>query len=141
VSAEGGMCMSGSARARRTVQASESAALLVAIMFLGSLALWVAIPAGWLWIGSRVQGETGSVGYAILVMMFGMVVTIAALVPCLSWLNRRHVEVRAARGRDVSGATALEQVLVGSAALALVVFVVWFFGFSGSAPLPLEISY
>jgi hypothetical protein len=130
-----------SARARRTLQASESAALLVAIMFLGSLALWVGVPVGWLWLGSRIQAETGSVGYALLAMMCGMVVTITALSACLSWLNRLHVEVRAARGRDVSGTTALEHVLVASAVLALAVFVVWFFGFSGSEPIPLKISY
>jgi hypothetical protein len=133
--------VSASTRTRRTLQASESAALLVAIMFLGSLVLWVGIPIGWLWIGSLVQAETGSVGYAILAMMCGMVVTLALIVTCLSWLNRLHVEVRAARGRDVSGTTALEQVLVASAALALIVFTVWFFGFSGSEPLPLKISY
>ena len=71
----------------------------------------------------------------------GFYLTIAAVVACLSWLNRLHVEVRAARGRDVSGATALEQVLVASGVLALVIFTVWFFGFSGSAPIPLRITY
>jgi hypothetical protein len=130
-----------SARARRTLQASESAALLVAIMFLGSLAMWVGVPLGWLWMGSLIQAQTGSVGYALLAMMCGLVITIALLGACLSWLNRLHVEVRAARGRDVSGTTALEHVLVASAAVALAVFLVWFFGYSGSEPIPLKISY
>jgi hypothetical protein len=31
--------------------------------------------------------------------------------------------------------------LVVSAALAIVGFAVWFFGFSGSSPLPLKVSY
>jgi hypothetical protein len=130
-----------SARARRTLQASESAALLVAIMFLGSLAMWVGVPLAWLWIGSLIQGQTGSVGYALLAMMCGLVVTITLLGACLSWLNRLHVEVRAARGRDVRGTTALERVMVTSAVVALTVFLVWFFGFSGSEPFPLKISY
>jgi uncharacterized membrane protein YbhN (UPF0104 family) len=115
--------------------------MLVAAMLLGSLALWLGVPAAWLWVGSKVQGETGSVGDAILVMMLGIAVSIAILVQSLSWLNRRHVEVRAARGLDVGDATALERVLVASGALVLVGFAVWFFGFSGSEPFPLNISY
>jgi hypothetical protein len=110
-------------------------------MFLGSLALWLGVPTAWLWVGSQVQGQTGSVGNALLVMMAGIAVSIALLVSTLSRLNRRHVEVRASRGLDVGGTTALERVLVASGALALVGFAVWFFGFSGSEPLPLNIGY
>jgi heme/copper-type cytochrome/quinol oxidase subunit 2 len=127
---------------RQIVLISESAILLVVIMFMGSLALWVGVPLAWLWIGSQIQGETGSLGVALLAMMAGMIVTIATLVTLLGWLNRKHVELRELRGRDVHGSTALEQVLVGSAALAVIGFGVWFFGFSGSAPLPgLEVSF
>lgn len=127
---------------RQIVLISESAILLVVIMFVGSLALWVGVPLAWLWIGSQIQAETGSLGVALLAMMVGMIVTIATLVTLLGWLNRKHVELQELRGRDVHGSTALEQVLVGSAALAVIGFGVWFFGFSGSAPLPgLEVSF
>jgi hypothetical protein len=126
---------------RRLILISESAMLLVAIMFLGSLALWVGVPVAWLWIGSQIQAETGSLSYALLAMMSGLVVTVATLVVSLTWLNRKHVELREARGLDVSGTTALEQVLVASAALAVLGFIVWFFGFSGSSPIPLNIRY
>jgi hypothetical protein len=119
----------------------RSAALLVGIMFLGSVALWLGVPVAWLWMGSLVQAETGSVGMAILAMMCGTAVTIAALLGFLTWLNRRHVEVRAARGRDVSGSTALERVLVVSGVFAIMAFVVWFVVFSGSEPFPLELTY
>lgn len=110
-------------------------------MLLGSLVLWLGVPVGWLWVGSQVQGQTGSVGNAIFVMMVGIASSIALLIPSLSWLNRRHVEVRASRGLDVGGATALERVLVASGALVLVGFGVWFFGFSGSEPIPLNVGY
>jgi hypothetical protein len=127
---------------RRILLVSESAALLVAMMFLGSVALWIAMPMGWLWIGSRLQAATGSVGVALLVMMAGFVASTAMLVTSLTWLNRRHVEVRAARGRDLRGPTALERVLVGSGMLALLAFGVWFFGFSNASPFPgLELTY
>ena len=118
-----------------------SAALLVALMFAGSIALWIGVPLAWLWIGSRVQAGTGSVGYALLAMMSGMMVTVGVLVPLLAWLNRRHVELRAAQGREVGRATALEQILVLSGALAIVCFGAWFLVFSGSEPLPLKIGY
>jgi heme/copper-type cytochrome/quinol oxidase subunit 2 len=127
---------------RQIVLISESAILLVVIMFVGSLALWVGVPLAWLWIGSQIQAETGSLGVALLAMMVGMIVTIATLVTLLGWLNRKHVELQELRGREFHGSTALEQVLVGSAALAVIGFGVWFFGFSGSAPLPgLEVSF
>ena len=110
-------------------------------MLVGSLVLWLGVPAGWLWVGSQVQGQTGSVGAAILVMMAGVAASITLLVRSLSWLNTRHVEVRASRGLDVGGATALERVLVASGALVLIGFGVWFFGFSGSEPIPLNLNY
>jgi hypothetical protein len=119
----------------------QSAVLLIGIMFLGSLALWVGVPVAWLWVGSQVQAGTSSLAVAIGAMMAGMILTIIALVAFLASLNRRYVELSAARGNEVRALAALETVLVGSAAIALVVFVVWFFGFSGSSPIPVEIKY
>jgi hypothetical protein len=78
---------------------------------------------------------------ALGAMMVGMVLTIAALVLLLARLGRAHVELQARRGRAIRGATALERVLVASAAAAVVGFGVWFFGFSGSEPIPLQIGY
>lgn len=127
---------------RRLVLTSESAALLVGIMFLSSVALWVGVPLGWLWIGAQIQAMTGSVGTALFAMMAGMLVSVAILVMVLGWLGRKHIELLELRGREIGQTTPLEQVLVGSAALAVVAFAVWFFGFSGSPPLPgLELTY
>jgi hypothetical protein len=107
------------------------------MMFAGSLLLWVGVPLGWLYIGSQVQGSTGSLGAAIGVMMVGAVLSILLIVRALLWLNRAHVELREARGLDSAGGAVLEGVLVISAGIALVGFGVWFFLFSGSAPLPI----
>ena len=46
---------------RSWLQRVEGAVLLLGIMVVGSLALWVGVPLGWLWDG-RVQGLTGSLG-------------------------------------------------------------------------------
>jgi hypothetical protein len=128
------------ARLRRLLRAGESATLLIVIMFVGSLVLWVGVPAGWLWIGSRMQPSSG-LSAAIGTMMIGMLLTIAVLVTFLAWVNRKHVELQEARGVVGGRATALELVLVASAVVAVLAFGVWFFGFSGSSPIPLHISY
>ena len=131
-------------RARRLLPAVESAALLVAIMFMGSLVLWVGVPVAWLWVGSQLQGSS-SMAAAVGAMMIGMLLTIAVLVSLLGWLNRKHVELQEARGRaahlPANATTALELVMVASAVVAVVGFFVWFFGFSGSSPIPLNVSY
>ena len=129
-----------SERLHRLLIAVESATLLVVIMFFGSLVLWVGVPVGWLWIGSRLQPAAG-LASAIGAMMIGMLLTIATLVTFLAWVNRKHVELQEARGYYGGTDTALERVLVASAVVAILGFFVWFFGFSGSSPIPLNISY
>jgi heme/copper-type cytochrome/quinol oxidase subunit 2 len=125
---------------RRVLLASENALLLVAMMLLGSLVLWIGVPVGWLWIGSRLE-PVSSLATAVGTMMIGMLLTIAGLVTFLAWLNRKHVELQEARGAYRAETTALELVLVASAAFAVIGFAVWFFGFSGSSPIPFQISY
>ena len=63
-----------------------------------------------------------------------MVVSILLIVPLLGWLNRKHLELREARGLDTHGATALEAVMTVSVAMAVVAFCVWFFLIAGPGP-------
>ena len=121
---------------RNLARVGSSAALLLAMMFVGSLVLWVGLPLGCLYLGSRVQGATQSLGLALLAMAGGLILGIVTLVPLLGWMNRKHSELREARGREAYGQVTLEGVMVVSAALALLGFGVWFFFFSGSAPIP-----
>jgi hypothetical protein len=126
---------------RKAMLLSESAALLLAIMVLGGVALWVGTPVVCLWLGSMVQAGTGSVGAALLAMLAGLISCTALLASVLVRLDHRHVEVRAARGADVRGASALERVLVASGVLALLAFAMWFALLSGSSPFPgLEVA-
>jgi hypothetical protein len=129
-------------RARRLLPAVGSAVLLMTIMFMGSLVLWVGVPVAWLWVGSQML-ESSSMAAAVGTMMIGMLVTIAALVTVLAWLNRKHVELQESRGAHMpeNATTALENVMVASAVVAVIGFFVWFFGFSGSSPIPLNVSY
>lgn len=113
-----------------------SGLILVLIMLGGGLLLWVGVPVGWLYVGSQVQGETGSLGAALAVMMVGVLVSILVIVPVLGWLNHKHSELRVARGLDDHGQTALEAVMTVSAGIAIVGVGVWFLFFSGASPLP-----
>lgn len=126
---------------RDLLRAGGSGALLVSIMLVGSLVLWIGVPLGWLYIGSQVQSATGSLGTALAATMAGVVVSIAVLVWLLGWLNRKHVELREARGHESHGQTPLEGVMTISAGAAIVGFGLWFFLFSGSSPLPLNLGY
>jgi hypothetical protein len=119
------------------MQAGAGALVVLALMFLGSLGLWVVVPVFWLWVGGRVQGATQSLGAAVGVVLIGVLVSIALTVPVLSWLNRKHVEAREARGLPERGRTALESVMIVSATLALLGFGAWFLLFSGAEPVPL----
>jgi hypothetical protein len=120
------------------MQAGSSAVLMLAIMFVGSLVMWIGLPLGCLYVGSRVQDATNSVGVAILAMAGALVVGIFAIVPVLGYLNRKQAEIRAARGLDTYGQAPLEGVLVVSATIAVVAFAVWFFLFAGTPPIPVS---
>jgi ABC-type uncharacterized transport system permease subunit len=119
---------------RNLLRAGASGLILVLMMLGAGLVLWIGVPVGWLYIGSQVQGATDSVGTAILVMLVGVVVSIVAVVPILGWLNRKHLELRAARGLETHGQTALEAMMTVSVAIAVVAFVVWFFVIAGPGP-------
>jgi heme/copper-type cytochrome/quinol oxidase subunit 2 len=67
-------------------------------------------------------------------MMVGVVVSIVVIVPALGWLNRKHLELREARGLETHGQTALEAVMTVSVAIAVLAFLVWFFVIEGPGP-------
>jgi hypothetical protein len=119
---------------RNLVRAGLSGVLVLLMMLGAGLVLWIGVPLGWLYVGSQVQGATDSIGTAIAVMLVGVVVSIVAVVPILGWLNRKHLELRAARGLDTHGQTALEAVMTVSVVVAVLVFVVWFFVIVGPGP-------
>src|SRR6476660_5625016 len=112
-----------SARVKRLLNHGASAALTGVIMVGASLLLWIGVPAGWLWVGSQVQGSTGNVGTAIAVMLVGAVASIVAIAWVLGRLNRVHEDLRAARGAE-AGTPLLEVVLVVTAAIALIGFAI-----------------
>ena len=119
---------------RNLVRVGASGLILVLMMLGAGLVLWIVVPIAWLYIGSQVQSSSGSLGAALAVMMVGVVVSILAIVPMLGWLNRKHVELREARGLETHGATALEAVMTVSVVVAVVAFAIWFFLIEGPGP-------
>lgn len=120
--------------------AGERALLLVAIMFIGSLGLWIGAPLCALWIGSQVEGATGSIGLAVLSALAVAVLAIVSLGLLLAELSAVHRANRLARHLPDTGHRQLERVLIVSAGFALLVFVIWFFLFAGADPVPLGVQ-
>lgn len=141
----------------RDLFSGPASAMLVLLMLAGCLFLWIGIPLGWLWIGSQIQGSA-SLGTALMATMAGVLVSIVAMATILVWLNRKHAQLRDLRRRAAGGRSerpddaarsgvvaqprgALEPMLVVSAGVALVLFAIWFFGFAGASPIPLNLGY
>jgi hypothetical protein len=124
---------------RELLRTGAGAILVVLIMFIGSLGLWVGTPLLWLWVGSQIQGATSSLGTALGAAFVGVVLTITAVASVLAKLSEVYRANCRARGRDDPGHLMLEGVLVVSAGITLTGFVVWFFLFAGTSPVPLGI--
>jgi hypothetical protein len=120
---------------RDLLRTGIGAMLVVLIMFIGSLVLWIGTPLLWLWVGSQIEAAS-SLGTAVGAAFIGVVISIVVLALLLSKLSDVYRANFRARGMDDPGHVVLEGVLVVSAGITLTVFVVWFFFFSGSEPLP-----
>ncbi len=125
---------------RDVLRTGTGAAVVVLIMFLGSLGLWIGTPLGMLWIGSKIQAATSSLGAAVGAMSIGVVCAILLLAFILVRLSNAYRAICLASGREDPGHFVLEGVLVVSAGVAVVAFVIWFLLFAGATPVPLGIS-
>jgi hypothetical protein len=125
---------------RDLMRTGAGALIVVLIMFIGSLVLWIGTPLLWLWIGSQIQGATASLGAALSAMFFGVLATITLLATVLAKLSNTYRAICRARGQGDPGHFVLEGVLVVSAAFTITAFVVWFFFFAGTSPVPIGIQ-
>ncbi len=126
---------------RELLRTGTGAALVILIMFVGSLVLWIGTPLLWLWVGSQIQGATDSLGGALGAMFIGVILTIALLASILAKLSNVYRANCRARGMEDPGHFVLEGVLVVSAGLTLAAFVIWFFFFAGTSPVPVGLQF
>ena len=125
---------------------------LQAVMVLAALNVWTGAPLLALWVGSRSVSSSRPTMGAIFLVVLVLAVTCIALIYVLNWASatyddvtgrpqavRRHVpwlrSMRAERvnyEREKEVVTPVERVLVFMVALAVILFEVWFFFFSGS---------
>jgi len=126
---------------RDLLRTGTGAILVIMMMTLGSVVLWVGTPLLWLWVGSQIEASTASLGGALGATFLGAVVSIVILAGLLSRLSNIYRSNALARGRGDPGHFVLEVVLVVSASLTLLAFVVWFLFFAGAEPLPIGIKY
>src|SRR5262245_5893073 len=90
------------------VQASESrrradslfAGLILAAMTLLCVTLWGPQPAGWLWLGSQINHESGSVSLGLLVSFAGMILTMVGTIALAMRLDYAWKLVRRAGGHE-----------------------------------------
>jgi hypothetical protein len=128
-----------------------AASAIFVVMLIAALALWTAIPLGWIWIGSKVADTQFPAEGPYAVVAVGIVVTIVADAWLIGRLNALYEQVtgtnrlapmrpswlKSMRDTDTSAGatTVVEAVMVASAMLAGLVLIAWFFLLAGS-PLP-----
>ncbi len=116
-----------------------AAALLMGVMAVGSLMLWIAIPAGTLWLVARFADSTAEE------FVIGLPLTAVAMIAFggfLVWVNGLYLRVTGVLAfyraeeeelgpgespRHLGGP--LETLLVASLVIALIALGVWIFGF------------
>jgi len=124
---------------------------LVALMALAAVNLFTGAPLFAIWVGSRVQGDSGSLS---MTAVLSVVVVMALVCSALVWaLNRMGAAHDALIGRPVerrqttwmkpfnagsahaqrTSLRALDKILVGAVVLGGLAFEAWFFFFAGSS--------
>lgn len=127
------------------------ASAIFVLMLLAALALWTAIPVGWIYIGSKVSTTQFPAEGPYAVVAIGIILTIVLDAWLLGRLNALYMRVTGTNrlapmrpswlksmrdsGAAAGTTTVVEAVLMGSVMLAGLVFVGWFFLLAGS-PLP-----
>jgi hypothetical protein len=128
-----------------------AASVVFVAMLLAALALWTAIPLGWIYIGSKLSDTQFPSQGPYAVVAIGILVTIVLDAWLIGRLNDLYVRVtgtnrltpmrptwlRSMRDSStpVGTTTVVEAVMIGSVLLAGAVLVAWFFLLAGS-PIP-----
>jgi hypothetical protein len=121
---------------------------LLAVMLLGSLAMWTAIPLAALWFASQLTDSSTHIGTAPLIVVAGGIpVAMALATRLLARVERRYMRITGTDPEfrnapawaqslgDSSSARpgVLDRIMIGSVVVAATALAVWFFVFAGSS--------
>jgi hypothetical protein len=121
---------------------------LMAVMVLGSLAMWTAIPLAALWLASQLTDSSTAIGTAPLIVVAGGIpVAMALATKLLARVERRYMRVTGtdsesrtvpAWARSLGDSSSarpgvLDRIMIGSVAVAATALALWFFAFAGSS--------
>lgn len=125
---------------------------IIAAMALGSLAMWIATPLGWIYLVSRLSSSSQVQMWHIFTVLVGIPLTMVVIGKVLGGLNDVYGRVtdttptvrvtppwrRSLRGERGEGhpRTVLDVVMVVSVSLALLAMAVWFIFFASGGGLP-----
>ncbi len=109
---------------RRRADRTLAAALMTAIALI-NLMFWGPIPVLWLWVGSMVDYQTGSVSFGILVAFVGLLLMLLAGLSLMRRLDEAWILVRRAAGYDQRTGM-LSVIFATTAAIGVSAFLLWF---------------
>jgi hypothetical protein len=118
--------------ARRRADALFSGLVLIAETLVLST-LWGPQPAGWLWIGSQIDYQTGSVVLGIVAAFIGMILTMLGTISIAMRLDRVWKIVRRAAGHEQKSGM-LERIFVISMFVGGIAFAIWLLVIQGPGP-------
>jgi hypothetical protein len=119
---------------RRRTDAVLAAAVLV-LEFLACLTLWGPQPLAWLWVGSQINYQTGSVTLGIAAAFAGMIGTLMLTLAVLARLDRLWRILRRAAGYEQQQGV-LVRIFAATAVVAAIAFGFWFLIIQGPSPYP-----
>jgi hypothetical protein len=109
------------------------AVFVLVVETLVCLTLWGPQPAAWLWVGSQVDYQTGSVTAGIVVAFAGMIASLMLTLALLVRLDAIWKVVRRAGGIDQRDG-ALPRIFMITAIVAVLAFGFWFLIIEGPGP-------
>ena len=109
------------------------AGVVLALETLVCLTLWGPQPVAWLWVGSQVDYQTGSISLALLVTFAGMMATLMLTLGLASRMDRAWRILRRAAGHEQQEGI-LPRIFAVTAIVVLVAFTFWFVILEGPAP-------
>jgi hypothetical protein len=127
---------------------SPPAVMLVLLMAVLSVVMWIGVPLGLIYVASQLADSSNPSAGPYVLVLVGLPIGMAIVGKCLGTLDRLHGRLtgrqedrhratwlRSMRGERVSTRRGgvLDQVMIVSVGLALLVFGIWFFAFAGSS--------